>query len=758
MMLRFSSPKFLRRLLGWKSCLWAGLIVALLLAGYFLYLNHEVQHRFASRKWSIPSRVFSATVPVFPGQSLSISQLKQMFEERRYQEAVKEPLHAGEYRISKGSLIVYLREFHFPGHALSSQRVQFDFQQNKLVKIQGQGPRGELPLLELEPLEIARLFGLERESRLLIDIRKVPRDLVNAVIAIEDHRFYEHGGVDWWGIARALWTDLVARRVVEGGSTITQQLVKNYFLEPERSIKRKILEASMALVLEFHYGKDEIIEMYMNEIYLGQRGSVAIHGMGEAARYFFGRNVEDLTLAEAATLAGMIRGPNSYSPFTHADACRERRNKVLKSMLNLGQITSEEYEKARTESLRVPESVLPVNVAPYFVDYVRQQLHELYAPEVLESEGLNIYTTLHPEIAIAADSAVKEGLQELEKEYPADAANPSHSPLQAVLIAVQPKTGAVLTLVGGRDYGESSFNRALYASRQPGSAIKPFVYLAALNGLTPVTWLTDEPTTYEVEGIPWTPKNYDDRYRGRVMLRDALQESLNAATVNLAMTVGLDNVTETIKSLGIKSPVQPVPSLALGAFEVTPIELAGAYAALGNDGQKPYFLSLKEVVTENGDVQERRTVDFTSVTTAAKAYLITDLLAGVIDRGTGKSVRRMGIDFPCAGKTGTSSDFRDSWFVGYTTDLLVLVWVGFDDNRSTSLTGAQGAALIWARFFNRIRTWIHPQQFRIPPGVVQRIICAKSGQLAAISCPEKRLELFLSEHVPKEYCTLHSRQ
>jgi penicillin-binding protein 1B len=751
----FKPKRKSRKWLLLKFVIAVGLVSSFILAGFFYYLRSEVKHRFSSRIWSIPSRVFSATVPIYPGQALSLSQLKQMLDERRYQPGIEEPLRAGEYKISKGSLTVNLREFQFPGHTLPARRVRFDFQQNRLASIED--AQGGVGFLELEPVEIDRLFGPERESRLLISIKQVPKHLVDAVLAIEDHRFYEHPGVDWWGILRAFMADVRARKVVQGGSTITQQLVKNYFLEPERNLKRKLLEASMALVLESMYGKDQILEMYLNEIYLGQRGSVAIDGVGEAARYYFGRNVEDLTLAECATLAGLIRAPNLYSPIGHPRATLERRNVVLKRMLDLNKISDAQYEKARVEPVRVAENILPLKVAPYFVDYVRHQLQELYSPDVLESEGLNIYTTLNPEMALAARNAVDEGLKDLEKSisHRSKSSSPDQ-PLQAVLIAVQPKTGAVLALIGGGDYSESNFNRALYAHRQPGSAIKPFVYLSALDRFTPVSQLPDEPTAFSVGGKEWTPRNFDNRYQGHVTLREALEDSINVPTVNLALSVGLDKVMATIHSLGIESHLEPVPSLALGAFEVTPIELAGAYTVLDNDGQKPFLLSLKEVVTEKGDVLDRRNVDFATVTTPAKAYLITDILQGVVQRGTAKSLKRLGIDFPCAGKTGTTSDYRDSWFVGYTTDLLALVWVGYDDNHSTHLTGATGAARIWARFLDQVRPWIHPQQFRIPPGVVQRMVCLDSGKLATMSCAHKSLEVFLSDNVPGDYCGDHS--
>jgi len=725
------------------------------LAVYFTVLAVEIRQRFETRKWSVPSRVFSASVPIYPGLKISLSRIVGMLELRSYREVATESLGAGEFRSDKRTLTVHLREFRFPGYSLPPQQVRLEFNQDTLVRIEG--PVGELAFLELEPLEMARLFGPARESRLLVNVKRLKPDLVRAVLAIEDHRFHEHRGMDFWSIMRALWVDLQAGRVVEGGSTITQQLVKNYFLEPERRLKRKLLEASMALVMEALYDKDEILEMYLNEIYMGRRAGAAIHGMGEAARVYFGRNVEDLTLAESATLAGMIRAPNHYSPLERPEAAKERRNRVLRRMLDLGWIDNQSYEKARNEPLRTTGSSIAANPAPYYVDYVRRQLYQLYAPEVLASEGLTIYTSLHPEMALAAEAAVEEGLLELEREKPALETGVEESPLQAALIAVHPKTGAILAMVGGRQYGESSFNRAVHALRQPGSAVKPFVYLSALDRFSVVSPLDDSPMSITVGGGTWRPRNHDDQYRGRVTVREALEQSLNVPTVRLAMQTGLENIVELLQRLGIQSRLEPLPALALGAFEVTPMELASAYATLDNEGQKPFLLSLREVVSERGEVQKRNSVDMVSVTTPARAYLVTHLLQGVMERGTGKSVKRLVGDLPCAGKTGTTSDYRDSWFVGYTTDLLVLVWVGFDDNRPTHLTGASGAGRLWARFINDVRPWIHPEPFRMVPGVVQRLVCAETGRLATAACREKRMEVFLSENVPGEYCTDHGR-
>ncbi len=668
----------------------------------------------------MPARVFSSTVPLYRGQALSLGQLRHMLEERRYKEALKEPVLAGEFKWSDNTLVVHLRDFQFPGIFLPSQIVEFSFQQNKITGIHG--PKEEIDYLELEPMEIARLYGPERESRLLINIRQAPQHLIDAIVSIEDHRYYEHGGIDLLGVVRAMFTDFKAGRVVQGGSTITQQLVKNYFLESERSLRRKFFEISMSLVIEAQYHKDEILEMYLNEIYMGRRGNVAIHGMGEASAYYFGRNVEDLTLSEAATLAGIIRAPNRYSPLVDHQAALDRRNLVLKRMLELRKISPAEYYAARLEVLQAASLSTPAGIAPYFLDYVRKQAQELYAPEALASEGLNIYTTLQPEMAFAAETAVREGLAEIEKGSGADPISDGSKPsprLQAALIALQPKTGEIYALVGGRDYVESSLNRALKGSREPGSAIQPFVYLAALDRFRLCDLVPDLPVSYELDGAAWTPRNFDGRYRGRVLFRDALEQSLNAATVNMAVETGMDQIIATLKKFGIQSQLEPAPSIAMGQFELTPMELARAYAVLANDGQMPFLISLREIVAEEGDIRERRSIDFSSVTSPAKAFLINSLLQGAVERGTGKVVKKLGIDFTCAAKTGTTSEFRDSWFVGYTSDMLALVWVGYDDNSPTGLIGAQGAASIWARFMNLARPWIQSEELEVPPGIVE---------------------------------------
>ena len=685
-------------------------------SGYVAYLTVTIQERLSQRKWSIPSRVYSDSDYLFPGKKVSKSDFVEMLKLRGYKQYSHRPQRPGGYWSGRGWVEVYLRDFQYPDRNFEGFRLKVTFTRNRIRSLKKNNR--PLNLVEIEPVEIAQLFGPQRESRYLVSYDQLPKYLIDAVVTIEDKRFFEHRGIDWRGILRALWVDIKHRSVVQGGSTLTQQLVKNYFLEPKRSFVRKAKEAVMSIIIETLYSKEEILEMYMNEIYMGQKGGVSINGMGEASRYFFGHGVSDLTLGEAATLAGIIRAPNYYSPFSNPELAKKRRNLVLEKMLKAGKISREEYEEALAEPVVPSRIPSPVRKAPYYVDFLKRQLQELYPKKVLTSMGLRIFTTLNPYFQMCARKALREELSRLEKEYPALVPKGDQQPLQAAMVVVQPKTGAILAMVGGRDYRYSSFNRAVDAHRQPGSAFKPFVYLAALDEFTPVSMLEDEPVKYRVGGKTWVPRNYDGKYHGRVTVRTALEQSLNAATVNMAMEVGLNKIIDTVKQLGVKSELKPYPSLTLGAFEMTPLELARAYCVLANEGQIPYLLTLRDVVNEKGEVEEKRNIGFKTICSPAKAFVITKMLEGVVQYGTGRRLKSYGITFPCAGKTGTTSDYRDAWFAGYTSDILVVVWVGYDDNRNTHLSGSRGALPIWANFMNRIKNRINPRPFVMPPGVV----------------------------------------
>jgi len=458
---------------------------------------------------------------------------------------------------------------------------------------------------------------------------------------------------------------------------------------------------------------------------------------------------------EAATLAGLIKAPNTYSPYNNPARARQRRNLVLKAMLEKGWLTPDQARQATGRPLATAGGKRYHRKAPYFIDYLAGQLADLYSPKALSSLGLSIYTTLDTLVQAAAEQALSRGLARLEKQHP----RLKGRGLQGAVIVMQPRTGSVLALVGGRDYRRSQFNRATRARRQPGSTFKPFVYAAALDRFTPASLFSNAPATYTVEGKSWRPRNFHAGGPQRLRMREALARSANLATVDMAVRTGLTHVVEIVRKFGFTTPLKPYPSLALGAFEVIPLQLARAYSAFAADGRVAFPLSVKEIVDERGKVLKRRYMTITPVISAAKAWLITSMLGSVVAEGTARALKTRGIDFPVAAKTGTTNGYRDAWFVGYTPDILILVWVGLDNGGSIGATGAGAALPIWADIVRAIPHQIPGNGFRRPPGVVTRVICSQSGQLAVPGrCPEPLEEVFLENRVPTDYCTLHAKK
>jgi len=506
------------------------------------------------------------------------------------------------------------------------------------------------------------------------------------------------------------------------------------------------------------YGKDEILEIYLNEIYFGQKGSVSIQGIGEAAWFYFGKSIEDVSLAEAATLAAIIRAPNYYSPYANPGQCLARRNSILATMRKQDRISKEELATASAEHL----SPIPYQAygrqAPYFLDFVTAQLKRLYSPDDLEGLGFSIYTTLDTQVQEAAENAMYRGLEAIEARHSALKERSLDKRVQAAVLVMQPRTGYILAMVGGRNYGASQFNRSTQARRQPGSAFKPFIFLSALDRLTPASFLSNIPRTYTVDGTSWRPQNYASLDVDRVTMRTALAKSVNRAAVDLAMQIGLEKVAATAGRFGFSTPLPPYPSLALGAAEVIPLELGRAYCALAADGVLPEPLSLKEVTDENGKVLQQRHMDIEEVTSPGKAYIVTSMLRTAVEEGTARDLRRLGISFPVAAKTGTTNDFRDAWFVGYTPDILALVWVGLDNGDSINETGAAAALPIWAELMKAIPQYTSGGWFKLPTEVTIRKICPASGQLARPGlCPNPKDEVFLVKRIPKELCKLHEK-
>jgi len=618
----------------------------------------------------------------------------------------------------------------------------------------------------LEAPVLTSLISTGRQKRRQVPLATIPDVTVKAVLAIEDRRFFGHPGVDPIRMVGALRQNLRGDRpYLEGASTITQQLVKNVFL-PEvianptaKSYRRKLLEQFMAIVLERRASKNEILELYLNDVYLGQRGSFAVHGVAEAARLFFGKDVSNLTLAESATIAGVIHSPPALSPFSSPARSRDRRNVVLREMEDAGYVTAEAARAAAAEPLTVVARALE-SEAPYFVDYVGEVLAEQFPGLTGAATRLDVYTTLDLHLQRLAQDAVRQGLEHIDELLKR---RKRPQPAQAALVAVDPRTGEVLALVGGRSYNQTQFNRATTARRQPGSAFKPFVYLAAferqlnegLTTLTPASLVVDEPTTFIFEDKTYAPGNYEDDYEGMVTLRRALARSLNNATVKVAEVAGYWMIADLWRRIGAGIVPQPYPSIALGVFEATPLEVATAYTIFPNLGAVRRLHPILHVVRGGADEVTPPPVEPRRVAHAETTYLVLNMMRSVLSEGTGGEVRASGFLVDAAGKTGTTNDLRDAWFVGFTPELLTVVWTGFDDNQPIGLSGAQAALPIWLSFMKRALAGHADAAFAMPGGLVFAEIDRDTGQLAVPGCPRVFREAFLPGSEPTEHCDLH---
>jgi len=614
--------------------------------------------------------------------------------------------------------------------------------------------------LILEPEPLGGIFGDKKEERIPVTLGDVPSHLVDAVLAIEDQRFFRHGGLDFTRIMGAAVANLRARRIVQGASTLTQQLAKNLFLSSRRSPVRKLREALMAVTLEARYDKQTILQAYLNEIYLGQDGASAIHGVGSAAQHYFAKDVSQLTLAESALLAGIIRGPSIYSPHRHPESAIARRNLVLELMYERGTISDSERnasQSARLDLRRAPDRTVD---ARYFVDFVVRQFEHRYGRAGL-GNGLAVFTTLDTRLQRAAESAVRRGLAGLERYYPG--LTRGAAPLQAALVAIDPRTGEILAMVGGRDYASSQFNRAVWARRQPGSSFKPIVALAALSqseqqqvtsgsGFTLASMLEDAPLSVATAVGMWEPSNYDDQFRGPITLREALELSLNVPFARLGVAIGPDRIAQTARKLGIGSELHTVPSLALGSSEVTPLEMTRAFGVFAANGYRAQLNATIAVLDEAGEAHEHLDLNGEQVYTPAETYLITSALEGAVERGTGRGVRSMGFRGPVAAKSGTTNDFRDAWFIGYTPTLSVGVWVGFDDASTIGLSGSRAAMPIFTDFMINAVGRYGGEDFEVPPGLEIAEVNSETGLLAGPGCRGDD-EIFLRGTAPTISCS-----
>ena len=676
-------------------------------AWYLKQLEDQVSEKFEGRKWVFPSKIYADSYFLYAGGGLRIPDLSEKLHRLGYFEIQAVPKAKGEYRIAakEGLVEIYLHDFDTPTERFKGMPIRLTVQANVVTKIENINDGKEQYFLELEPELITGLYERIWQERKVVKLAEVPPLVVKAILAMEDERFYHHFGVDPIGIIRAMWVNLRSLSYRQGGSTLTQQLVKNFFLSDERTFSRKIPEAVMAVIAERKYSKDTILENYLNEIYLGQRGSQGIFGVWEAAQFYFSKPLTDLTIGETALLAGLIPAPNRLSPYKSADAAIKRRNVVLAKLLDDKIITRKQYDAALKEKLPQRSLVKVTNEGPFFVDYLRRELEDNYSNAILTKEGLRIFSSLDLQMQRMAERALADGLKKLEATHPALKRKGDEEGLEGAIVVLRPQTGEIKAMVGGRNYARSQFNRAFQAKRQPGSVFKPFVYLAALlhggqsgTKYSPDTVINDSQFTWTYDGQEWQPHNYNNEYFGAVTMRKALENSLNSATSRVAQDVGIRRVRDLAHKLGIQSPLPAVPALSLGAAEVTPLEVAIAYATLANNGQRNRPLAVKQVVDQSAKVLERRDVRPDRVLSPQLAHAMNQLLKGVLDRGTAASARRAGFTRPAAGKTGTTNDYKDAWFVGYTPDLLAVVWVGFDGPKKIGLSGAEAALPIWTEF------------------------------------------------------------
>ena len=749
----------------------------------YLYVSYGriIDARLHGERDRAVPRVFGRPLTLQTGQNLSQAELVARLNDVGYAQRsrVEQP---GEFAIDRNAVVLISR-----GGDQSGKPVKVSFPAPPVLKKKPATPppvaqriatlQAGGKAVDRVTLDAPLLTGLmtgTREKRRRVALDVIPARMQEAVLAIEDRRFYYHPGVDPIRMVGALMSNLFGDRTyLSGASTITQQLARNFFLTDEmaieqqtrrRSLRRKILEQFMALILETKATKDEILELYLNDVYLGHRGSFALHGVAEAAKIFFSKDVRNLTLSESAMIAGVIQSPFFHSPFNNPERARDRRNVVLRAMADGSYITADAAERATREPVVVVARAVD-NEAPYFVDYLGAALDESF-PGVTSKPGvLDIYTTLDLNLQRHAQDAVREGIAKVDAALARRKRGPRRV-AQAALVAIDPRTGEILAFIGGRSYNQSQFNRAANARRQMGSTFKPFVYLAAFEkaadeggDLTPATIVHDEPTTWSFDNQEWSPRNYDGEYDGGITLRRALAMSRNIATVKVAEQTGYDKVVALWRKtkIGEQDQVKPYPSVALGVVELTPLEVAEAYTVFPNRGSVKKLRSIVHVQSGEHDAKPKVTAG-PSVARPAAAFLVTHMLRSVLNEGTGASARSAGFTLDAAGKSGTTNDLRDAWFVGFTPELLTVVWVGLDDNQPLGLSGSQAALPIWTSFMMKALAGHANVGFEAPGGVSFVEVDRDTGKIATPACPRVTLEAFLSGTEPLATCELHRFQ
>jgi penicillin-binding protein 1B len=756
------------------------IVIGVILAKAYHDFSILIDRKLSGEVFQNTAQLFSTPLKLTPGLPIPPSAAMNQLKKAGYVESGHGTSRTGEFQFKGQKLTIIPGEDSFHGTGARPVRIEYDGKYvTGIFSVQDEQPIGSY---EVEPLLITNLFAKNREKRRLVNYEEIPKVLRDAVLSTEDRRFFDHRGFDPIGLVRAGLVAVGKQRRLQATSTITQQVVRKFWLSPERRVIRKLKEIYMSMILESRLTKEQIFTLYANDVYLGQRGSFSINGFGEGAAAYFNKDLQALTIPEAAFLAGIIQSPNHYNPYRYADRALQRRNLVLRGMLETESINQEQHDLAVRTPLNLAPVTMDVSDAPFFVDAVKDQLLEKYSEENLLSQQYRIYTSIDLELQRAAFQAVQLGMKVVDETLAKKRAvqlkkaggAPQSPPIpatgqdlaQACLIALDPHTGEIKAFVGGRDYGISQLNHLITAKRQPGSIFKPFVYATALKSalegtqplLTPSTLVHDEPTLFEFDDQTYEPNNYGDNFYGPVTMRRALTKSLNVATIKFGQMAGYENIVSLAKASGMNEKLMATPAVCLGAYEVTPLEMSRAFTVFANQGVRVEPIFIQSVRDASGKVIEKTESRFKEVLDPRIAYLMTYLMEGVINHGTGVRARSMGFYQPAAGKTGTS---HDGWFAGYTSGLLCIVWVGFDDNRELRLDGASSAVPIWAEFMKKtyvLRPWLSSSPFSPPEGISAVQIDADTGLLATPDCVNTITECFIAGSEPKQSCdpAIHS--
>jgi len=712
-----------------------------LLAGWTVYLDAVVTDRFEGRRFEVPSRVYARPLELFEGASITAGALERELQLSGFHKGAGEK--PGSYQRNGGRFLISTRGFSFPDGDEPARKVSLAIAGDRVREfsvVKGKAA----PIIRLEPARIGGIYPAHKEDRVLVELGQVPALLPATLMAVEDRNFYDHFGIAPLSIGRAMLANIRAGRIVQGGSTLTQQLVKNLFLTRDQTLLRKANEALMSVLLELHYEKDDILETYLNEVYLGQAGTRSIHGFGLASQFYFGQSLRDLDVHQIALLVGMVKGASYYNPRRNPERATERRNLVISEMEQAGLIEPGRAARARGLPLGISERPsYSENRYPAYIDLVRRHLARDYREEDLRSEGLKIFTTLDPAIQYAAEFAVTDTVPRLG----------GSESLQATLVVTSKDSGEVLALVGGKDPRFSGFNRALDANRQIGSLIKPFIYLSALQRPERYTLMTpvlDKSFTLEFDdGRRWQPKNYDGEERGEVPLHKALSHSYNLPAVRVGLDIGVDVVAETLMAFGVDTPISRYPSMLLGSVSMSPITVAQMYQGLATSGFNTPLRTIREVTDASGKALSRYSLEVEQVADPAAVHLVQYAMQETMQEGTGRSAyNTVSRQLTLAGKTGTTDDGRDSWFAGFSGDLLAVAWVGRDDNGATALTGASGALPVWSRFMAQVPQ--HGFSPVVPDGVNYHWVNTRRQALTDEYCDNARLLPFIAGSEPTQ--------